>query len=203
MVDKEIEEMIISRLYEHRFLETGTNNLTELMNAHVWNASSFERTVDWLSHKEYIRARAMGGIYSITANGVDYAEGLGISPAELTTQNKLIRYKVLDTLAEVYEREGQYIAKSYQELAANLRFDPELVVQNLVFTKEFGFVKSWGAGAFSITQDGIEAVRELEPWWNLSNDFANISRMEPTARGRAFQKLFARLVGLYGWEQET
>ena len=53
-----------------------------------------------------------------------------------------------------------------------------------------------------ITNSGLTSVERSRVWAGISEEFERISNMLPQPRGRALQKLLARIIGHHGWGQD-
>ncbi len=119
MNQADIERALLERLYEPYFRERNGLNLHSVREELGIDETAFWNTVDEMSHQGLIRARAMGGYYEIDAPGTIKAENEGVSPEEITKENRHIRTVVLGQLAKVYEKGGSF-ADAYIETMSGL-----------------------------------------------------------------------------------
>lgn len=74
-------------------------------------------------------------------------------------------------------------------------------MRHLAVLDSQGYVERTGVG-HRITHLGMEVYGEWRRSLSLLEEFESISKLEPQPRGRALQKLFAKVVEFQGWEQE-
>jgi len=149
-----------------------------------------------------IRARAMGGYYEIDANGAIMAEKEGISPEEITKENQHIRTVVLDELAKVYEKGGSFADAYIETMSRDLGIDINLLVNNIQILEDLDYVETVSMGSFKISYKGIVSVKEWRQRSSFAEEFEQISEQKPQPRGRALQKLLAKVIEKDGWTQK-
>ncbi|HJZ04461.1 MAG TPA: restriction endonuclease [Patescibacteria group bacterium] len=87
-------------------------------------------------------------------------------------------------------------------LAQSLNLSLTMIVRNLKVLDNLGYVRLAGSGSYMPTEFGTEAVQDYRMRTKLVNELDLIGSLNPQSRGREFQKLFAKVVGLYGWSCE-
>ena len=88
-----------------------------------------------------------------------------------------------------------------QIIADKIGADANKLIHNLNVLKDTGYVESAPMG-YKITLQGIDAVKKWRKRVELVTEFEQISEMSPQPRGRALQKLLAKVFEQYGWSQE-
>jgi hypothetical protein len=83
---------------------------------------------------------------------------------------------------------------------ADTGLDKSTLVQNLRLPKKLGHVEMSFKGASSTTYSGLDAAAEWRSRVSLADEHESIPSMEPRPRGRALQKLLAKVIEKHGWD---
>ena len=194
MNQEDIERVLLKRLYEPFFREREGLNIANIRKELGIDETIFSNTVDEMCHKGLIRSRAAGWYYEIDARGVINAENEGISPEGLTKENQHIRTVVLNRLAKAYEEGGSLADVHIQPLSQNLDIDINLLVNNLQILEDLGYIEPVASGSCKITYSGLDAVKEWRQRSSFVDEFEQILELKPQPRGRALQKLLAKVI---------
>lgn len=201
-MQKEIETIILERLYDSFFRNRKSVNLHTICDELELDKTSFWNTVDYMSHQGLIKAYAMGGSYMIQSFGIISAEEQNIGTEEIIRDNQRIRTAILDKLAKVYEQSGTHADDYIESMAKEFVVDVHMLANNLQVLEDLGYVKSVANGFFKITFDGLDAVNEWRERVGFAGEYEEVSNLKPHPRGRALQKLLAKLLEKDGWLQE-
>jgi hypothetical protein len=145
----------------------------------------------------------MGGLfYQITARGIVSAEELGIAPEDLVKANNKARIEMLNGLAKVYEEQGRLYMVQNSELYGYTGLSEIQATANLLVLHHLYLAEPFGNGGSRLMNRGLDAVREYRKGKTIAVEFETISNMSAQPRGRAFQKLLARVIQRNGWTQE-
>lgn len=203
MNQAEVESITLKHLYEAFFGDERSYNLHRIREEVGWDYGAYWKVVDYLTHQHLIKGWTMGGNYIITSYGILHAEENGLAQEELQRENQRIRTAALDILANVHEESGSPFANAHiQTLTDKMGVDAHLLVKNLRVLEDLEYVEPVTTGSFKITYKGLDAVKEWRQQLELAAEFERVSEMSPQPRGRALQKLFAKVVEKYGWSQE-
>lgn len=198
MNKSDVEILILRTLYEAYFLPDIDVDIKNLLAPDVWNDIPISNLINQMIHDGIIRGWRQG----ITPFGAYYAENKGIAPEELKKKNLDSRVLILNALAKVYEEQGNLYSAGSDEIAQQIGLDKKLVTDNLRVLMALGQVESKGNARFRITNSGLTSVERFRVWAGISEEFERISNMLPQPRGRALQKLLARIIGHHGWGQD-
>lgn len=197
----EVEARILGRLYEAFFKDGGSCNLHLIRDEVGLEENAFGKIADYLTREGFIKAWALGGSYRITPLGIVHAEERNLIPEALKSENERIRTTALDALASLYE-ESPHRDIHIEILSATAGIAAQVLIQNLMVLRDFGYVEAATIGGFEITNRGLAAVEDLRQRRGLVDEFNGIKALSPQPRGRALQKLFAKIVGRQEWSQE-
>jgi hypothetical protein len=198
MEQSSIEKLILGHLYQAWFLPDIDDDLRNLLPQEIRNETPVSNLVNRLSHDRLI----FGWRGGITPLGIFYAENNGFAPEELKRRNEHVRVLLLDALAKVHEEQGNLYTASIDDLAHQSGLENKLVVDNLRVLEGLGQVEFKGNARFKITYNGLNTVEGIKRRRVISEEFESISKMSPQPRGRALQKLLAKLLGQQGWNEE-
>jgi hypothetical protein len=67
---------------------------------------------------------------------------------------------------------------------------------------DLGYAESSGNAGSKLTYQGLSAVEDYRKNKGIADEFEVISEMSPQPRGRALQKLIAKVIEQHGWGQE-
>ena len=108
----------------------------------------------------------------------------------------------LDKLARLYKEKGSYANAHIDNLSNEFNVDIYGLINNLQVLEYLGFVDSVTSGSFKITHEGLDSVNLWKTQVGFAEVFRQISELNPQARGREFQKFFAKIIEYYGWSIE-
>ncbi len=203
MDQAEVENITLRHLYEAFFSGERSYNLYKVREEVGWDDGAYWKVVDYLTHQHLIKAWMMGGNYIITSYGTIHAEENSLVPEELQKENQRIRTAALDILANIYEEsESSFADVHIQTLTDKIGVDAHSLVNNLEVLEDLDYVDPVTMSSFEITYKGLDAVKEWRQRLGLVAEFERIFEMSPQPRGRALQKLFAKVVEKYGWSEE-
>jgi hypothetical protein len=192
---------ILVDLYKAYFLSESNPNLKKLAEEQGWEKTPFWNLVERMKSEGLIENAAMGGFYRITALGVIDAEETGIAPEELVNTNQKARTKILLGLAKVYEEQGSLYTVQNSTLYSEAAVDPVQGTANLLVLRGLGYAEGSGNAGSKLTLPGLKAVEEYRKNRSVADEFETISTLSPQPRGRALQKLIAKVVNRHGWDQ--
>jgi len=203
MVQHDIKTTVLRNLYEANFLGDGKTNLKELRGKEGLDEKSFWKVVDRMAADGLIREWTAGGNYIITSFGIIHAEENGIASEKLAKENQRARIVAMDNMAKIYDESSDPGDAHIQSLSERTGLNINLLLgNNLQVLKDLGYVESVAVGLFQLTSKGIDAVAKLRQRSSIADEFEQLAEMSPQARGRALQRLFARVVEQHGWYQE-
>ena len=202
MEASEVVNAVLAQLYVAWFQSDQTDNMNELCAANHWPEREFWIKVDRMSADGLIKAIAFGGTYAITVRGILHAEKSGIASQPLIGQNGKARTAILDTLATTYDTDGPHAYINYQELCSAIDMEAAVVLPNLQFLIDAGYVEEDGPGE-RISRQGLAAVYDWRKRKAVADELSRIEQLPPHPRGRALNDLFASIVEKEGWEKEV
>jgi hypothetical protein len=176
-----------------------TNNFDQLLSQAGCDPDAFEKITATMEHNGLIVEHGLG--YQITAPGILYAEEKNLIPEELSKPNKDARQILLTALADFYDRDANESDAHYAELARQLGLDEEITGNNLDLLVELGCAENPQVGFYTISRFGLERVQDYRSRLATAKEFERLSEMSPQAKGRALQKLIAKIVERDGWPQ--
>jgi hypothetical protein len=195
MRDPEIESVILCRLYEAHFRGEIAANMHTIREGGGWDEKSFWHVANRMAERDQlIRGRTMGGNYRITTAGILHVEHSYLASAELINANKGIRTQIMAALADAYDEGGSLAYVAFSTIAEQNGIATNEIVQNLKPLEDAGYCEAGGGGLLRITHIGYDAVEDWRRRSSIGDEFERIGGLVPQARGRAFQKLLARVV---------
>ena len=197
-----VKDVILDRLYDSYFQSGDFVKLNTIREELDMDNTAFWNIVDAMEHEGLIKVRTVGGNYEITSKGINTAEEQGIVTTEFREQNQSIRTRILDKHATVYEERGSYADVSLELIANELNIDMNKILRNLLLLNDEGYTEPFAVATTRITQKGLKAVQAHRQRVGLIEEYIRISESNPQERGRALQKLIARIVEEDGWSQE-
>jgi Mn-dependent DtxR family transcriptional regulator len=202
MNQEDIKAVILERAYDAYFPGRGSVNLNSLCDELGVDKTLFWNIVHEMSHDGLIEAHTMGGNYRIQSIGILTAEEQNIAAEQLKSENQHIRTRILDKLANVYETSGVYADTYIESMSKEFEVDAYALANNLQVLEELGYVESVAMGSYKITIRGLDAVKEWRKIIGFAGEYQELSKLAPQARGRALQKLLAKVIEKHGWSQE-
>jgi hypothetical protein len=201
MTQQSIKNTIHRKLYEAYFLGDGTADLNLIREEEKWDEDSLWKAADRMTHDGTVQPWA-STFYKITSLGVIRAEDERIVPEELAKNNQHIRTVALDELAKAYETPTSSGDADIGSISTKLGIDLNLLVNNLQVLEDLDYIEPVAGTVVKITHKGLDAVEDWRKRSAIADEFDQIAALNPQARGRALQKLFARVVEQHGWSQE-
>lgn len=204
MFDQKIIDEILRRTYNAYFKNNEPYNIEVCLREEQWDESVFRKTIDYIiAYEQYIRATTAGGNHKITARGISYAEIMKIVPIESISANKLIRIRILEALVKKYDDSSSMDSGIHiQTLVELTGVEVLALVSNLQYLVDSYFIQTINGSFFKINLAGIKEAKELKERVELINEFDRIAILDPHPRGKALQKIFARVVEQSYWEQQ-
>lgn len=202
MKQEEIEKIILGRAYDSYFLGSETINLNTLCEELGLDGQLSWNTVQHMVHQGLLESYRKGGQYIIQLAGVLCAEAQNIGSEEIMHENRRIRPIILDKLAKIYEKSGRYADAMSEHLAEESGGDIKVWVKNLIVLRELGSVEYIDFDSWKITNEGLDSVIKERDRVGFAKEYQHISNLSPQPRGRALQKLLAKLFKINGWSQE-
>ena len=201
MSELTIEEAILRNLYNVNFGSGGQSSLSRLRDEEGFDEKTFRIKVDRMVEEGSISSRVSGGVYQIRIHGILRVENEGLVDDKLVSSNERVRFLTLEVLQKVRNERGPFATEHYTEISNETGVDKPILLVNLDVLEDLGWIEDSAAGLFKITRYGISALEQWRALRAVEVDFEEISKMPPQPRGRAFQKLFANVIGLQGWLQ--
>lgn len=195
------EGLILQQLYEPFFTSFDGANLRYWREEQGFDRVAFDNLLGRMSEAGLITGWS-GGFYRITGRGAVRAEALAVTPAELTLINQKARTDILFALAKVYEEKGRLYSAYKRDLETELGVAGNIVTGNLKVLDELGYAAPAQNGHYKITDFGLSKVEEYRKTKGVADEFETISGLPAQRRGRALQKLVARMIGQQGWETD-
>lgn len=200
--EQRMEARILQQLYEPFFTSFDAVDLRSLPEQEGWDRVTFDNLLERMLNARRIRHHASGYRYMLLGRGAIYAEESGIVPAEHARTNQNVRTGILLALAEVYEKKGRHYSKFKHELESELGIDSNSATANLRVLVDLEYASPTGNAGYKIEDPGIAAVNKYRKTKGIADEFESVSAMAPQPRGRALQKLIARLIKQQGWETD-
>jgi hypothetical protein len=202
MNQEEIKAIILGRAYDSYFHVRDAINLNTLVAELGVDETLFWNTVHQMSERGLIEARAAGGNYGIRSQGILKAEEQNLVADGIKSENQHLRTRILDKLATVYETSGELADVFIDSMSQEFSIDIYILVNNLQLLEDLGYIESVASGSFKITLGGLDTVNEWREIRRFATEYEEISNLSPQARGRALQKLLAKVIEKHGWTQE-
>jgi hypothetical protein len=197
----DLEGRILQQLYEPFFISFDGANLRDWPEEQDFDKVTFNNLLDRMSNAGFITG-GFGGNYRITGRGAVRAEEPGVTPDEFTRTNQKARTDILLALAKVYEEKGRLYSAYKWDLEKELGVAGNILTGNLRVLDELGYAEPTQNTGHRITDYGLDAIAEYKKTRGIADEFERISELAPRPRGRALQKLIARMIGQQGWETD-
>lgn len=201
MDQMKVKNRVLAALYDDFFTTGEYRNLNRLLDQEGWDRTPFWNLIDRMVKEGLILGRP-GGSYRLDAPGVIHVEEAGIAPEELLKTNQQARTQILLALAKVYDEQGSLYSAANSDLMEQTGFDKNILLGNLLVLLRLDYAESSGNAGSRITIRGLEAVDRYRRQKELADEFETVSKMSPQPRGRALQKLLAKVCEQNGWGQE-
>lgn len=196
-----LRNVILCELYEAYFLADGELDLTCVRDRTGYDQNSFRRVVERMMYDGLIRSLGIGRSHKIMDLGIEAVESGNLGHDELVRQNRKAKILILKTLADVFEHEGPEVFIDYHDLAERISLDANLVWANLELLSIHVEWETVDRIAFRISPFGLNRVDGYRQFVRIIQEFEELSVMEPRSRGRALQKLLAKVFAYQGWPQ--
>lgn len=201
MSQNDIERAILSDLYDVSSFNAEGINFEEMCMKWGWDSISFRNIVQRMTDDGLIRPQG-GGRLKLTSHGILRAEREGLAPEESVERNNQARELILETLAKVYEEKGAYHLTFIDHIPRYTGLDERTSTDSIILLINLGFVERSGNAGVKILYRGLDYVKDYRERKALVDEFARISELMPQPRGRALQRLIAKIVEQHGWSQE-
>jgi hypothetical protein len=189
-------------VYEAHVRCEGGLVLTDLCEKYGWDTKIFTKAERRLLGEGLIAYCAMSA-HDITPLGAIYCEDNKIEPEELSVQNNRVRRLLLEILSKANEEGDQNGAVYFEDILEKSGFDKELMMVNLQLLVALNYINSSHPFLYyKISKRGIVAHDEWCIKNAIANEFASLSTINPQSRGRAFQKVVAKIFERFGWLQD-
>ena len=116
-----------------------------------------------------------------------------ISPATLQKM-KNARYKILQVLYKLRISEGMTAELGYDGFCEKHEMDETICSRNFDFLQEIDFIKDVSSNSFKSTEEGLKQFEILQKKKYFVDKFEEISKLKPSPRGKALQKLLAEVI---------
>jgi hypothetical protein len=196
-----MEGEILRRLYEPFFLAFDGANLRDLPEGQGFDKVTLDNLLGRML-EEYLITGGMGGNYRLMGFGAVRAEELGVAPAELARTNQKARIDILLALAKVYEEKGRLYSAYKRDLEKQLGLASNIVTGNLIVLDNLGYAQPAENGRYQIKEPGLNYVQNYKRVKDIADEFERIIGLAPQPRGRALQKLVARMISQQEWETD-
>ena len=200
MSNMNIEKVILAALYEAWSVSDDGCDLRTVRDAQGWDKNTLEKVIARMEHENLIEPRGVI-THEITSRGIIYAEDNKIAPEEMTQKNKNARTLLVEALAGVYDKEGPLADSHYTILGRSQSLDDDTAMKNLHVLHRLGYLEESAIGCYKLSYTGLDAFESYKKRRAFAEEFERIAEMEPQPRGRAIQKLLAKLLETQGWSQ--
>lgn len=201
MSQDDIERTILSDLYDVSSFNDDGINFEEICMRWGWDRISFRNVVQRMMDDGLIRPQG-GGRLKLTPHGILRAEREGLAPEESVERNNQARALILESLAKAHEEKGTYHITLIDHIPRYTGLDKRISTDSIILLMKLGFVERSGNGGVKILYKGLDYVKDFRKRKALLDEFKRISELPPQPRGRALQKLIAKIVEQHGWSQD-
>lgn len=200
MSSLDIERAILTALYEAWAISDGGCNLHSMRDELGWSEGTFQKVVDRMEHENLIEPASLAS-HVVTSRGIIYAEDNHLASLERVQENKDCRTLLFEALAKLYDEEGPYARSHYTMLARDQSLDENLSMKNLHVLRVLGYLEEPALGCYKLSHKGLATFEDYENRRGIVDEFESVRELQPHARGRALQKLLARVFEYQGWPQ--
>ncbi len=198
MIKSEIEKTILAALYEAWSVSDDDCNLHSIREQRGWGEIEFEKVLDRMEHGNLIEPRSVI-THAITSRGIIYAETNNIAPVDMAQKNKSARTRIVEALLTIYDEQGPHAEAHYTTLARMQSLDEDVAMKNTHVLSVSGYLEEQSAGCYKLSYLGHEAGADYIRRNAIADEFDQVSEMKPQQRGRALQKLLAKILEQQGW----
>lgn len=196
----EIEESILSVLYEAWSVSDDGVNLDRVREQRGWDKKAFEKVEHKLQRDALIRGRSLS-THELTANGIIQAEAISTIRDELKRTHVDAREVLLKALFDLYDKEGPLAHRHYTTLANEAGLDHDTVLRNLEVLEGICYLSHPAVGCFNLSDLGLRRMEEYNEHCKIAAEFERIAEMQPQPRGRALQRFLAMTLQQGDWSQ--
>jgi hypothetical protein len=201
--EDQIRLRLLQSLYETYFLTTDKADVGFVLESEGCDKTAFENLLDRMEDEGLFQPFGMGGyFFELTPRGAIVCEDNGIVSQALIEANQKARIEILLALAEVYRKHGSLHTLFNPDLYRKTGLSDTQATANLLVLHGLYLAEPFGNAGSRITLSGLDFLQEQLKRRAVSDEFEQISVMPPSARGRALEKLVAKLAEADGWEQE-
>lgn len=200
MGNSEIKKTILAALYEAWSVSDDDCNLYSMREQQGWDKIEFEKILDRMERENFIEP-STAVTHEITPRGIIYAETDDIVPEEMAQKNKSARTRIVEALLTIYNEQGPHAEAHYTTLARMQSLDENVVMKNAHVLSVSGYLEEPSADCYQLSYLGHEAAADYIKRNAIASEFEQVSEMSPQLRGRAFQKLLAKILERQGWTQ--
>lgn len=196
---------ILTALYEAHFASptgTGVTGLNQLAAERQLPTDGVWKAFGVLREGALAEDVAMGGLVRITSWGILAAEEQGLAPAGAVERNVATRKAVLEALADVYERSGDWAAEDWRALAQEHDIGEDAFLQNLRLLEDTGLIRGVTLREIQITLAGLDQVAQHRRRATLKDRYDALPQMDPQQRGLELEKLLEDLFSFGDWQVE-
>ena len=194
-----MQSFLLEKLYLIFYGDNEPVGLRDYRDRGDMSESDLQTALEDLEQRGLIRVRTAGPSYQITGLGVLYSEDNQFISEDIRHNNQHARTLILDELVRIYDEERWFSDAHVNALSSKLGVNLVSVIRNLRVLDDLGYVRPSGFNSYLPTELGSEAVRDFRKRQELVNQLERIEDLRPQTRGREFQKLFGRVIELYGW----
>lgn len=163
-----------------------------------------EEALERLEAAGQIKARGLSATYVILPYGIARAESEGLVNAAYARMNLDQRAYILEMLAREREKNGQYSGIGYPVFAADLSIAEARILDHFEFLRAAGHIDDIDTVEVRITLKGLNIARRRRARRAFTTKLEEISKLEPTPRGRALQDLIAEVIDHEGiWKAKS
>lgn len=202
MNQTELEKEILKRLYD-AWERHGMALILEILDAFPGiDQAFFYKVVDDLEAAELLVNGGEGGLWDIRPLGVIETEKRGLVAREKIERHEYMRFLCLSSAATAFEVHGKYEEVNADELSSQFGLDITVLMDNLTLLHDLKLIRLNTVRLFQITQIGLKENKIRTQLQRLKEEYSRISRLEPSPRGIAFEKLMAEVLRVAGWSTE-
>ncbi|HEY0763005.1 MAG TPA: restriction endonuclease [Pyrinomonadaceae bacterium] len=203
MNENQIRNRVLQSLYETYFLTTNKGDVGFLLESEGLDKTQFENLLDRMEAEGLLKPIGMGGyFFELTGRGAVFCEDSGIVSQSLIEANQQARIEMLIALAEVYKKHGNLHTVFNSDLYRRTELNETQATANLLVLHHFYLAEPFGNAGSKITHRGVDFLEDELNRRAIGEEFERISVIPPNPRGRALEKLVAKLAELNGWKQE-
>lgn len=156
---RDIARKILTSLYD-AWKQHTIISLDPVREEGQWDEGIFDTVVEKLEeHRGLIKNYGTSYTYTITPDGILYAEENGMVPEAEVERQRQSRAHLLSFLAQLYETEGSLADANYQDICEGATADKVTMLNNLSLLNELGYVRDTSSSSYQITDNGLRHFR--------------------------------------------